>query len=540
MVEAHVRGTEEGAAADHCAAARPECKTEDFAGELEWDEQAWLHDAEELKRLGTMLDECPPSLGGRNIATELIERLLWVRTRDGKITRLRANAVQREFEHRRGQKNIVLKARQLGLTTWTAARFFLRTITRPGTLTLQVAHTQQAAEEIFRIVHRFVDWLPQGLRDGLLRTSQLNVRQIVFPEIDAQYCVVTAGDRNAGRGLTVQNLHCSELARWPGGQQCDPGEILAGLRATLAPGAEVVLESTPQGVGGCFYEEWRKADETGTVRHFFPWWMEPAYCAEAVDPETLSDEERKLMERVPLTLGQIGFRRQIRAGLASLAPQEYAEDAESCFLASGECFFDLEAIGRRMGSLPQEAGEQRYNGAMEIWLPVERNRKYVVSVDPAGGGSGGDYSAIEVVDRETGMQCAEFAGHIGGLELARRAADIAREYNNAWLVVERNNHGSGVLAYLEMVCRYERVFRQNGQAGWLTNSATRPAALARIVAALAEAPECLMSRRLLAECRSFVRLPDGSTGAQPGAHDDRVMAMAIALAARVELAGARD
>lgn len=78
-------------------------------------------------------------------------------------------------------------------------RVFLRTITRPGTLTLQVAHTQQAAEEIFRIVHRFVDWLPQELRDGPLKTSQLNVRQIVFPEIDAQYCVVTAGDRNAGR-----------------------------------------------------------------------------------------------------------------------------------------------------------------------------------------------------------------------------------------------------------------------------------------------------------------------------------------------------
>lgn len=302
----------------------------------------------------------------------------------------------------------------------------------------------------------------------------------------------------------------------------------------------MVLESTPQGVGGCFYEEWRKADETGTVQHFFPWWMEPAYCAAPVDPETLSEEERGLMGRVPLTLGQIGFRRQIRAGFASLAPQEYAEDAESCFLASGECFFDLAAIESRLRWLVHAAPEQRYNGAMEIWLPVAKDRKYVVAVDPAGGGSGGDYSAIEVVDRETGMQCAEFAGHIGGLELARLAAGIAREYNNAWLVVERNNHGSGVLAYLEMVCRYERVFRQNGQAGWLTNSATRPAALTRIVAALAEAPECLMSRRLLAECRSFVRLPDGSSGAQPGAHDDRVMAMAIALAARAELAGSRD
>jgi hypothetical protein len=527
---------EESDLAANCAGSQQECRTGDSCCEPEDDEQIWLCDAEELERLGAILDRRPPSLGGRTVAMELIEKLLRVRVRDGSTRPLAANAVQRQFERRRGEKNIVLKARQLGLTTWTAARFFLRTITRPGTLTLQVAHTQQAAEEIFRIVHRFVDWLPEELRDGPLRTSQMNVRQIVFPEIDAQYCVVTAGDRNAGRGLTVQNLHCSELARWPG----DPAETLAGLRASLAPGAEVILESTPQGVGGCFYEEWQKAHETGTVRHFFPWWMEPAYCVRSVDEETLSEEERGLMERVPLTLGQIGFRRQIRAGLAGLAPQEYAEDAESCFLASGECFFDLAAIESRMKSLPREAAEQRYNGRMEIWLPPARNRTYVVAVDPAGGGSEGDYSAIEVVDRETGMQCAEFAGHVGGLELARMAAHIAREYNDAWLVVERNNHGSGVLAYLEAVCRCRRLFRQGGQAGWLTNSVTRPAALARIAAMLAEKPECLLSRRLLAECRSFVRLPDGRTGAQPGTHDDRVMAMAIALAARAELAGNRE
>ena len=67
----------------------------------------------------------------------------------------------------------------------------------------------------------------------------------MFPEIDSQYQVVSAADRNAGRGLTVQNLHCSELARWPG----DAAEILAGLRAAMAPGAELILESTPPGCG---------------------------------------------------------------------------------------------------------------------------------------------------------------------------------------------------------------------------------------------------------------------------------------------------
>jgi hypothetical protein len=133
------------------------------------------------------------------------------------------------------------------------------------------------------------------------------------------------------------------------------------------------------------------------------------------------------------------------------------------------------------------------------------------------------------------LQCAEFAGHLGGLELARLVTRLAAEYNKAWLVVERNNHGSGVLALIDTVCDYRRVFRQAGQLGWLTTSVSRPAALGRLDAALVEQPERFQSRRLLAECRSFVRLPNGSSGARPGTHDDRVMAMAIGLEARTEL-----
>jgi hypothetical protein len=45
------------------------------------------------------------------------------------------------------------------------------------------------------------------------------------------------------------------------------------------------------------------------------------------------------------------------------------------------------------------------------------------------------------------------------------------------------------------------------------------------------------SRRLLTECRAFVRLPNGSAAARAGAHDDRVMAMAIGLSAREEMVG---
>ncbi len=487
-------------------------------------------DSEWLVRLGKYLDRPIAGQAGLTVGTAAAEMYLQVRTRGGRTAPLRANPVQQEFERRRGTQNIVLKARQMGLTTWAAARFFLRTIARQGTLTLEVAHNQESAEEIFRIVHRFLNRLPEPLRKGPLKTSRANVRQIVFPEMDAQYRVVTAGDRNAGRGLTVQNLHCSELARWPG----DPAETLAGLRAALAPEAELILESTPNGIGGCFHEEWQKAEETGMVRHFFPWWMEEHYRARAADESSLSEEELALRGQHMLSLEQIGFRRKIRADFRGLTRQEYAEDADSCFLASGECVFEQAPIEARLKTAPEPV-ERRRNGEMEIWLPPLKGKAYVVAVDPAGGGNEGDYSAAQVLDLETGLQCAEFAGHVGGLELAQVVTGLASEYNQAWLVVERNNIGSGVLAYVETICHYGPVYRQGEQPGWLTTSLSRPAALGRLGAALVEEPDRFNSRRLLAECRSFVRLPNGSSGARPGTHDDRVMAMAIALEARAEL-----
>jgi len=489
----------------------------------------------DLECLGKVLDDPPKGLQKRTLFPALAERLLAVRTREGRPEKLRANRVQRAFENKHGQRNIVLKARQMGLTTWVAARFFLKTITHPGTLTLEVAHTQEAAEDIFRMVHRFLGWLPDNLRDGPLKTGRANVRQIVFPKMDAEYRVVSAGDRNAGRGLTVQNLHCSELARWPG----DAADILAGLRAAMAPDGELILESTPQGVGGCFYEEWRKAEETGTVRHFFPWWMESRYQADEVDEASVTEEERELMERHGLKRSQIAYRRRIRADFRGLTAQEYAEDEESCFLASGESVFELAAVEARIQTAPEPV-ERRKNGELEIWLPPVRGKEYVVAVDPAGGGSDGDYSAAQVLEMETGLQCAEFAGHVGGLELARYVTALAAEYNGAWLVVERNNQGSGVLALIETACKYDRIYRQGGQAGWLTTSSSKPMVIGQLDAALVEEPDRFQSRRLLGECRSFVRQPNGSSGAQSGTHDDRVMAMAIGIAARAELAGRRS
>ncbi len=160
-----------------------------------------------------------------------------------------------------------------------------------------------------------------------------------------------------------------------------------------------------------------------------------------------------------------------------------------------------------------------------------------MAVDPAGGGAEGDYSALQVMDVQTGMQCAEMRCKAGGYELALEVEKLAREYNQAVVVVERNNHGSGILAYLTGVCRYPRIFEQNGQQGWLTSTLTRPVMIGGLGAALVETPEIFSSERLLQECRTFVRHRNGKMAAQNGEHDDCLMAMAIALEVRGVIVG---
>jgi hypothetical protein len=486
-------------------------------------------DLEELLALGRLLDERPEQLGGETAGVFLAGALLKVRTRTGAFAPLQPNRAQKEFERRRGRANIVLKARQMGISTWVAGRFFLKTVTQPGTLSVQVAHTQEAAEEIFRVVRRFHSELPEELREGVLRTSRANARSLVFPELDSEYRVETAGDPNAGRGLTVQNLHCSEVARWPG----DARATLAGLLATMpAERGEVVLESTAQGAHGCFYEEWMAAQANGWVRHFFPWWWEASYRLDAGE-DTESEEERALVSKHGLTREQIAFRRRLQRQFGVLARQEYPESADDCFLASGSCVFDTEAIDRRLREAPTPV-ERRWAGALAVWLKPMPGREYLVAVDPAGGGSEGDYAAMQVLDAATGLQCAEFQGRCGLLEIAERAATIGREYNGATLIVERNNHGAGVIAYLTGVVQYARLYEQDGQPGWLTTALSRPRAVGQVERLLGEGAESVMSSRLLREMKTFVRDARGRTGAAEGQHDDLVMAMGIGLAVRAD------
>jgi hypothetical protein len=504
-----------------------------------------VYSAEWLKWCGEHLEEipfdnrrigrCKDSPQANSWREYLIYAMLKIRGKSGLLRNLEPNRAQRDLERTSSKRNIVLKARQLGVTTYVAARFFINCITHEGTLSVQVAHDQRSAEEIFRIVRRLLENLPAELRTSALVTSRANVRQIVFPVFDSEYRVETAADPNAGRGLTIHNLHCSEVARWPR----DVSETLASLRAAVPPDGEIFLESTPNGAGGTFYDEWQRAAQTGYTRHFYPWWWDPDY-RRPVAIVRFTDEELELMQKHGLEPAQIAFRREVRANFRNRAREEYAEDPESCFLASGECVFDADIIEQRLKQ-PVPIMEETDNGRLLTFFPPvpavngAPAKQYVIGVDPAGGGSEGDYSCAQVVEVMNGAQCAELHGHFPPQELAARVAVLAHKYNDALVAVERNNHGHAVLAHLTMSQAYINIYKMDGQLGWITNVATRPRMLTHFSDIVSHGSYMLSSPRLLEECRTFIRYPDGSCSAAAGAHDDTVMAMAIAQVVRAEL-----
>jgi hypothetical protein len=492
---------------------------------------------EHLQWLGQHLDDIREVEVGRDPTERdyFIETELKIRTKTASGASFKLNRTQQEYSwvvsKERAKRNVVLKARQVGITTYIAARFFVQTITQGGTLSMQVTQDRESAEHIFRIVRRFWENLPDEARKGYLRTSHRNARQLVFPNLDSEYCLASEAE-NAGRGRTIQNLHCSEVSRWGG----DGDEALASLRAAVVPGGDIVLESTPNGAGGLFYEEWQRAEDTGYTRHFFPWWFDAGYVLEpGANFLPFTDEEAELVALHGLKVEQIAWRRKQWASLRGLAAQEFAEDPVSCFLASGECFFDLVAVEQAMGG-SIEPLEERDNQRLMIWLPAQPGRRYVIGADPAGGGIEGDYSCGEVIERESGTQCAELHGHWHPREFAQKLAALGKEYNTALLAVERNNHGSGVLANLRIL-DYPEVYVQGSEDGWLTSPRSRPTMLENLAAVLMEEPGLFRSLRLLNEYRTFVRYADGSPRAAAGTHDDCVMALAIAWAVRKAEAG---
>ena len=203
------------------------------------------------------------------------------------------NAIlDRQLEVRGWVRALILKARQLGISTYIGARYYHSTSLSLGTQTYILTHEDKATSQLFRMVRRMHDHMPVDYRPEMVTA---NANEIQFAGTNSGYRVGTAKNvQGGGRSLTIHRFHGSETAFWSHPED----HFAAALQAVPgAPGTEIILESTANGVGGTFYDQWQAAErgDSDFAGIFLPWFIADEY-RRAVEPYDQSPEEREYQE----------------------------------------------------------------------------------------------------------------------------------------------------------------------------------------------------------------------------------------------------
>jgi hypothetical protein len=208
-------------------------------------------------------------------------RCLNIRTKAGAIKALKLNAVQR-FIHEKLEaqkaatgkvRALILKARQPGVSTYVAARFYWQVTHGRGRRAFILTHRDQATANLFKIAKRFHDLSPLLVKPQIKAS---NARELTFGKLDSGYQVGTAKAAGVGRSDTIQFFHGSEVAHWSQAEEHAAGALQA---VPGEAGTEVILESTANGVGGLFYNLWQAAlrGEGDYQAIFIPWFRHDEY-----------------------------------------------------------------------------------------------------------------------------------------------------------------------------------------------------------------------------------------------------------------------
>jgi len=270
-----------------------------------------------------------------NNLKEYAHSFLKVKNKSGEIVPFRLNAAQ-EYIHTQLEKQKketgmvraeILKGRQQGCSTYVEGRFFHKTTTNFGIQSLILTHEQAATDNLFGMTQRYYENLPDALKPAL---SASNAKELSFSKLDSSFKVATAGNKGAGRSVTAQLLHGSEVAYWPSAE-----EHLAGIMQTipLEPGTEIIFESTANGIGNVFHSIWNSKD---WLQIFVPWYWQSEYRCSNVD---LNDEDFEYGELFDLDREQMQWRRRKIGELGNdvkLFMREYPSSPAEAFSVSDE------------------------------------------------------------------------------------------------------------------------------------------------------------------------------------------------------------
>lgn len=440
--------------------------------------------------------------------------------------------IQRAYTAARTSRDIILKPRQVYVTTLEAARDLWWFLTKPGARVVVVCQSQTDYGALNDIAYKFRVFFDSLERHGLrFDFGKRTATEWTLPKRDATLRIIQAGasevaaDRK-GRGGTVNRLHLTEMAFW--GEYAE--STFTSIKESVPrDDSEIVNESTANGAAGLFYEQWLAATggKSAYTPHFFSWWKHPSYRLALSEPfEARDDREAALLAKgvEPECLNFYRWKVRESGGNDRLVRQDFPDDPETCFLVSGNCFFDADAIALAVARAPRPLSSER---GLRIWENPKPGVSYVIGADTAEGG-GGDPSAAVVYERGTGAHVATMHGQMIPWDLATRLVEIARLYNGATIAPERNNHGHAVIQALQREHKYPRVYRHHDdKLGWLTNEASRSPMLDALDASHRRGVFRTSDTSLLGQMRTFVVGPTGKAEASRGAHDDLVMAAAI-------------
>jgi hypothetical protein len=451
-------------------------------------------------------------------------------------------AIEKQIKEKGRVRALVLKARQQGISTYTAGRVFWKTFYTAHTRSVVIAHDSATSDALFTMSKNFIDRMSDDFKPELVRS---NAKEVKFSHNDSGYRLYTAGSPEAGRGTTPTILHCSECAFWQ-----NDDKILAGLfqGVSSSDGTEIILESTANGATGAFYRMWKAAErgENDYVPIFLPWFMTKEYTMDPPDNFERTIEENEIAEEYDLSDGQLWWRRmKIGEGGESKFRQEYPSTAEEAFVVSGKNVFNVEKLNKLETKAPKalrefnpsmSSWEDHREGNLSIWESPGFDEKFIIGADVSLG-VGQDYSAAIVLNKDRQVVAVYRDNHVDPAVFGRDLFYLGRYFNNALLAVESNSMGVSTLQKLKEM-KYVNLYYQTQIAnltdedgvrlGFRTTSASKPAIISNLKNWIDNDELAIWSTDVVNELRDYVSDDKGKTNASKGSTDDTVMSLAIA------------
>lgn len=424
--------------------------------------------------------------------------------------------------------NVNMLPRQSGKTTCASAYLLWYAMFHPDQTILVAAHKYTGAQEIMARIRYGYELCPDHIRCGV---TSYNKGSMEFDNGSRIVSATTTG--NTGRGMSISLLYCDEFAFV---QPNIATEFWTSISPTLATGGRAIITSTPNSDEDTFAIIWKESQdkfdefghekEDGLGRNGFHGYR--SYWSDHPD----RDDKWKAEE-----LGRIGEERFRR---------EYGCE----FLIYDETLVNSIKLSELDGREPiMKMGQVRW------FKKPQPGHTYLAALDPSLG-TGGDYSAIQVFELPSMIQCAEWQHNItpiqGQVKLFRDVLkyiqeEIGMEYNqNIYWSVENNTVGEAALVVITDLGEetfpglfvseparkgHVRKFRK----GFNTTHGSKISACSRLKFLIEEDKMKLNSRPLLSELKTFIAAGI-SFKAKSGQHDDLVAALLLIIRMSVVLA----